>query len=182
MIQHPWHEVPSGFDPESGRVHALIEISTGMRTKYEVDKASGLLKLDRILYSSIAYPANYGFIPKSMGIDGDPLDIMILCKEKIQPLCLVPARIIGVMRMVDQGQTDDKILAVPVNDPATRAMTDVVHLEEYQRMELREFFESYTKLEGKSVQVPDFQDKSVALSLVKEAIELYSATYPAAHQ
>jgi inorganic pyrophosphatase len=84
------------------------------------------------------------------------------------------------MRMVDQGQTDDKILAVPVNDPATRLMTDIAHLEEYQRMELREFFESYTKLEGKSVQVPDFQDKNVALSLVKEAIELYSATYQAA--
>jgi len=182
MIQHPWHEVPSGFNHESGRVNALIEISTGMRTKYEVDKSSGILKLDRILYSSIAYPANYGFIPKSLGIDGDPLDIMILCKEKIQPLCLVPARIIGVMRMVDQGQIDDKILAVPTNDPATRGLTDIIDLEEYQLMELREFFESYTKLEGKSVQVPDFQDKTVALSLVKEAIELYSATYPAAHQ
>jgi inorganic pyrophosphatase len=149
-----------------------------MKTKYEVDKPSGLLKLDRILYSSIAYPANYGFIPKSLGIDGDPLDIMILCKEKIQPLCLVPARIVGVMRMVDQGLTDDKILAVPVNDFATRRITDIEHIEEYMRSELREFFESYTRLEGKSVQVPDFQDRSVAQSLIKESITLYFAMYP----
>ncbi|MDZ7647917.1 MAG: inorganic diphosphatase [Cytophagales bacterium] len=93
-------------------VNGIIEISAGMRTKYEVDKETGLLKLDRVLYSSVFYPANYGFIPKSLGEDNDPLDIMILCREPIQPLCLVPARVVGVMRMVDQGLADDKILAV----------------------------------------------------------------------
>ena len=108
MIKHPWHEAPVGRHvPEF--VNGIIEISTGMRAKYEVDKETGLLKLDRVLYSSVYYPANYGFIPQTLGEDMDPLDIMILSLVSIQPLCLVPARVIGVMRMVDQGFREQSV-------------------------------------------------------------------------
>jgi inorganic pyrophosphatase len=138
----------------------LLRFPTGMRTKYEVDKETGLLKLDRVLYSSVFYPANYGFIPKSLGEDNDPLDIMILCREPIQPLCLVPARVVGVMRMVDQGLADDKILAVAENDANTKHLSDISELANHFKLELKEFFESYKKLENKVVSVPDFQDKN----------------------
>ena len=103
MIKHPWHEAPIGTQPPEF-VNGIIEIATGMRTKYEVDKETGLLKLDRVLYSSVYYPANYGFIPQTLGDDHDPLDIMVLCREPIQPLCLVPSRVIGVMRMIEIGR------------------------------------------------------------------------------
>jgi inorganic pyrophosphatase len=121
-------------------VNGIIEISTGMRTKYEVDKETGLLKLDRVLYSSVFYPANYGFIPKSLGEDNDPLDIMILCREPIQPLCLVPARVVGVMRMIDQGLADDKILAVAENDANTKHLSDISELANHFKLELKGIF------------------------------------------
>jgi len=172
MILHPWHEAPSGFDSIS-KINALIEISVGMRTKYEIDKETGLLKLDRILFSSVHYPANYGFIPQTMGEDGDPLGVMVICKESILPMCLVPARIIGVMRMVDQGVTDDKILAVPVMDAATRQTMDVEDLDEGFKQELKSFFENYTVLENKTVHVPEFLSKEVAKNLIALAVVRY---------
>lgn len=172
MIKHPWHEAPVGKQaPEF--VNGIIEISTGMRTKYEVDKETGLLKLDRVLYSSVYYPANYGFIPQTLGEDHDPLDIMILCREPIQPLCLVPSRVIGVMRMIDQGLADDKILAVPENDANATHLKDIRELAEHFKLELKEFFESYKKLENKVVTVPDFQGKETALKIIDKAILLY---------
>ena len=176
MITHPWHEAPSGFNSEF-QINALIEISMGMRTKYEVDKETGLLKLDRILFSSVQYPANYGFIPQSLGEDGDPLDVMIICKEPIVPLCLVPARIVGVMRMVDQGLVDHKILAVPLKDASTRNILNIENLDEGLKLEFKAFFESYTLLENKRVQVPDFLSKEVAKNLVIEALDRYRQTY-----
>src|SRR6266481_4067817 len=127
MIKHPWHETSTGKNPPEF-VNAIIEISTGMRTKYEVDKETGLLKLDRILYSAVYYPANYGFIPQTLGDDKDPLDIMILCREDIRPLCLVPARFIGVMLMVDQELGDEKILAVTENDANTKHLKEISEL------------------------------------------------------
>ena len=176
MITHPWHEAPSGFNLDF-EVNALIEISMGMRTKYEVDKETGLLKLDRILFSSVQYPANYGFIPQSLGEDGDPLDVMVICKESIVPLCLVPARIVGVMRMVDQGLVDDKILAVPIKNASTRNILDVEDVEDDLKQEFKTFFESYTLLENKSVQVPAFLSKEVAKNLVVEALNRYANSY-----
>ena len=176
MITHPWHEAPSGFNLDF-EVNALIEISMGMRTKYEVDKETGLLKLDRILFSSVQYPANYGFIPQSLGEDGDPLDVMVICKESIVPLCLVPARIVGVMRMVDQGLVDDKILAVPIKNASTRNILDVEDVEDDLKQEFKAFFESYTLLENKSVQVPAFLSKEVAKNLVVEALNRYANSY-----
>jgi inorganic pyrophosphatase len=176
MIKHPWHEASTGVNPPE-RVNGIVEISTGMRTKYEVDKESGLLKLDRILYSSVYYPANYGFIPQTMGDDQDPLDIMILCREPIQPLSLVPSRVIGVMRMIDQGLADDKILAVPENDANTSHLSDIHELAAHFKLELKEFFESYKRLENKVVTVPDFQGKETALGIIVTAINLYKKEF-----
>jgi inorganic pyrophosphatase len=176
MIKHPWHEAPAGVNPPEF-VNGIIEISSGMRTKYEVDKETGLLKLDRILYSSVFYPANYGFIPKSLGEDNDPLDIMILCREPIQPLCLVPARVVGVMRMIDQGLADDKILAVAENDANTKHLNDISELANHFKLELKEFFESYKKLENKVVSVPDFQNKKIAMDIVTEALAYYKTKF-----
>lgn len=148
-----------------------------MRMKYEVDKETGLLKLDRVLYSSVIYPANYGFIPQSLGDDFDPLDVMILCREPIQPLCLVPCRVIGVMQMIDQGLEDDKILAVAENDANTRHLNDIRELANHFKLELKEFFESYKRLENKTVTVPDFQGKEVALEVVSRALSFYKTKY-----
>ena len=174
MIKHPWHEAPIGRQvPEF--VNGIIEISTGMRTKYEVDKETGLLKLDRVLYSSVYYPANYGFIPQTLGEDHDPLDIMILCREPIQPLCLVPSRVIGVMRMIDKGLADDKILAVPENDANAIHLKDISELAVHFKLELKEFFESYKRLENKVVTVPDFQGKQTALKIIEQAVSYYQS-------
>jgi inorganic pyrophosphatase len=172
MIKHPWHEAPTGRQvPEF--VNGIIEISTGMRAKYEVDKETGLLKLDRVLYSSVYYPANYGFIPQTLGEDMDPLDIMILSLVPIQPLCLVPARVIGVMRMVDQGLADEKILAVAEHDASVGHLKDVKELPPHFTLELREFFETYKRLENKVVTVPDFQGKDTALEIITRSMSYY---------
>jgi inorganic pyrophosphatase len=177
MIKHPWHEAPTGINPPEF-VNAIIEISTGMRTKYEVDKDTGLLKLDRVLYSAVHYPANYGFIPQTLGEDHDPLDIMILCREEIRPLCLVPARVIGVMRMIDQGLGDEKILAVAENDANTKHLNDISELATHFKLELKEFFESYKNLENKVVTVPDFEGKEVAMKIIEQAIAAYKKEFP----
>lgn len=176
MIKHPWHEAPTGENPPEF-VNGIIEISMGMRTKYEVDKDTGLLKLDRVLYSSVFYPANYGFIPQSLGDDKDPLDIMILCREAIRPMCLVPARVIGVMRMIDQGLADDKILAVVEQDANSKHLNDISELATHFKLELKEFFESYKKLENKVVTVPDFQGKEVAMQIITTALAYYQQEF-----
>jgi inorganic pyrophosphatase len=173
MIKHPWHEAPSGRQlPEF--VNGIIEISTGMRAKYEVDKETGLLKLDRVLYSSVYYPANYGFIPQTLGDDMDPLDIMILSQVAIQPLCLVPARVIGVMRMVDQGLADEKIIAVAEQDASVGHLNDVRELPPHFTVELKEFFETYKRLENKVVTVPDFQGKETAMRIIEKSTVYYN--------
>ena len=172
MIRHPWHEAPIGRQaPEF--VNGIIEISTGMRAKYEVDKETGLLKLDRVLYSSVYYPANYGFIPQTLGEDMDPLDIMILSQVAIQPMCMVPARVIGVMQMFDQGLADEKILAVVEQDASVSHLNDVSELPPHFTVELKEFFESYKRLEKKVVTVPDFQGKDKAMKIIEKAMEDY---------
>lgn len=172
MTKHPWHETPVGRQPPEF-VNGIIEIATGMRAKYEVDKDTGLLKLDRVLYSSVYYPANYGFIPQTLGEDMDPLDIMILSLVPIQPLTLVPARVIGVMRMIDQGLADEKILAVAEKDASVGHLNDVKELAPHFTLELKEFFETYKKLENKVVTVPDFQGKEIALGIINKAVKYY---------
>lgn len=169
---NPWHSVEIGDDAPN-EVNGIIEIPTATRAKYELDKESGLLKMDRVLYSSIYYPANYGFIPKTYCDDGDPLDILVLSQITIVPLCIVPAKVIGVMRMLDQGEHDDKIIAVAQNDMSVQHFNDISELPKHFVKELRNFFEDYKKLEKKEVEVKDFLDADIAKLIVKQAITDY---------
>src|SRR3954468_23649678 len=145
-VLHPWHGVEAG-DRAPRFVNAVIEIPQGSRAKYEIDKASGLLKLDRVIYSSFYYPVNYGFIPQTYGDDKDPLDILVITSLSIQPLTLVEAKVIGVMQMIDNGDSDDKIIAVAANDPGVNHYTNIEQLPQHFFDELRHFFEEYKKLE-----------------------------------
>jgi inorganic pyrophosphatase len=173
---HPWHNVSFGTHaPEI--VTALIEIPKGSKAKYEVDKVSGLLKLDRVLFSSVFYPANYGFIPQTLGDDHDPLDILVLSQIEIEPLCLVNARVIGVMRMIDNNEGDDKIIAVAENDMSVSHIKDISELPAHFIQELKNFFENYTKLEKKEVHIDGFQSIEKAKEIVVRAIALYKETF-----
>ncbi len=173
---HPWHQVSPG-DNVPERVNGIIEIPKGTRAKYELDKASGLLKLDRVLYSSVYYPANYGVIPQTYCDDKDPLDILVLSQIDIVPLCIVEAKVIGVMRMLDNNEADDKLIAVAAGDPAVNHVNDIGELPGHFLSELRNFFEDYKKLERKTVVVEDFLGKDVALKILVESFELYDKTF-----
>ncbi|MCC7526111.1 MAG: inorganic diphosphatase [Chitinophagaceae bacterium] len=175
-VLHPWHGVPAGENAPR-IVNAVIEIPQGSRQKYEIDKPSGLLKLDRVIYSSFYYPVNYGFIPQSYGGDKDPLDILVISSVSIQPLCLVQAKVIGVMQMIDGGDADDKIIAVANNDPGVNYINNIEEMPKHFFSELRQFFEEYKKLENKSVSVNEFQDKATALKIVEEAIVFYKESF-----
>ncbi len=171
--QHPWHQVSPGEDlPNS--VNAIIEIPNGSKGKYEIDKESGLVKLDRVLYSSVTYPANYGFIPQTYCDDKDPLDILVLCSVDLYPMILVEAKVIGVMHMVDGGEQDDKIIAVAKNDPSYNHINDISELAPHTMKEIVQFFESYKALEGKSVVIEGIEGRVHAQSIVMESIELYN--------
>lgn len=169
---NPWHHVSPGDNlPEV--VTGIIEIPKGSRAKYELDKRSGLLKLDRVLYSSVYYPANYGFIPQTYGEDNDPLDILVLSQIEFTPLCLVNAKVIGVMRMIDQGEADDKIIAVAADDVSVNYVNNIGELAPHFTKELTHFFEEYKRLENKTVSVEDFQNKAVAEAIVLDALDHY---------
>jgi inorganic pyrophosphatase len=171
-VLHPWHGASYG-DQAPERVNALIEIPQGSRTKYEIDKETGLLKLDRVIYSSFHYPVNYGFIPQTLGDDGDPLDILVLCSQSIQALCLVDATIIGNMQMIDSGEKDDKIIAVATHDPSVNHFSSIDEMPKHFINELRNYFEQYKVLENKQVQIEEFQDKDIAYQIIQDAIALY---------
>lgn len=171
---NPWHSVSPGKNAPS-TVNGIIEIPKNTRAKYELDKESGLLTLDRVLYSSIYYPANYGFIPQTYCDDNDPLDILVLSQITIVPLCIVPAKVIGVMRMLDGGELDDKIIAVAHNDMSVDHINDISELPKHFFKELRNFFEDYKKLENKTVEVEDFQNAEVARQIVQKSMDDYRA-------
>jgi inorganic pyrophosphatase len=139
---NPWHNVEVG-EGQPDIVNAIIEIPKGSRAKYEIDKVTGMLKLDRVLFSSFHYPTNYGFIPRSLGDDGDPLDILVLSQVEVEPLCLVRAKVIGVMRMVDRGKGDDKIIAVAADDVSVNHIETLDALPRHFRLELRHFLGIY---------------------------------------
>lgn len=176
-MSNPWHSVPTGSDAPH-IVNAIIEIPRGSRAKYELDKGSGLLKLDRVLYSSVHYPANYGFIPRTLGDDHDPLDILVLSQIEVQPLCIVRAKVIGVMRMVDSGEGDDKVLAVAADDVSVNHIDSIGQLPSHFHSELRHFFEEYKKLENKTVLVEDFQAAELAKEIINTAISKYASNFP----
>jgi inorganic pyrophosphatase len=173
MNIHPWHDVTIGENsPEI--VKGIIEIPKNSRAKYELDKESGILILDRVLYSSINYPANYGFIPRTYCEDDDPLDILVLSQIEISSMCIVESKVLGVMRMLDGGEMDDKIIAVAANDMSVNHMNDISDLPDHAILELRSFFEDYKKLEHKTVSVEDFQHKEVAMQVIEQSIIDYN--------
>lgn len=176
MTTNPWHSVSPGSEAPH-IVNAIIEIPKGCRAKYELDKESGLLKLDRVLYSSVYYPANYGFIPRTYCDDHDPLDILILSQVDVVPLCIMEAKVIGVMQMIDSGEADDKIIAVAANDMSVNHINDISELPPHFIAEMRHFFEEYKKLENKTVKVEEFQNKQVAERIINESIKLYEQMF-----
>src|ERR1700749_2377881 len=175
-VLHPWHGVSYG-EKAPRIVNAVIEISQGSRCKYEIDKETGLLKLDRVIFSSFYYPVNYGFIPQTYGADKGPLDILVITSLPVVPLCLMEAKVVGVMQMVDSGDADDKIIAVAAKDPGVNHYNNIEELPKHFFDELRHFFEEYKKLENKTVVVEEFGDKATALRIIEDAVKLYDDTF-----
>ena len=169
---NPWHAVTIGPDAPQ-IVECIIEIPKESRSKYELDKETGLLRLDRILFSSVYYPANYGFIPQTYCDDKDPLDIIVLTSARVFPMSIMRAKVIGVMRMIDGGEKDDKIIAVSPDDMSTSHFECIEDLPPHLLKELKAFFEDYKKLEHKTVDVEDFQPKEVAFRIINKAMEDY---------
>jgi inorganic pyrophosphatase len=173
MIAHPWHDVPLPADTD-GWFPAYIEIPNGSKVKYELDKPTGLLRVDRVLYSSVHYPANYGFIPRTYCADGDPLDVLVLGQEPVVAGVLMRARAIGVMRMLDERRADDKVIAVHLDDPEYLGYRDIAELPPHRLQELRRFFLDYKVLEGKDVQVEAPLGAAEARAILRDAVALYA--------
>lgn len=171
-ILHPWHEVSPGEDLPS-TVNAIIEIPKGSKAKYEIDKESGLIKLDRVLFSSVMYPANYGFIPRTYCDDKDPLDILVLCSVDVYPMSIIEAKVIGVMHMIDNGEQDDKIIAVAKNDMSVNYLNDLSELPPHTMKEIVRFFQDYKKLEGKNVTIEQLYGRAYAYQIIEDSIALY---------
>jgi inorganic pyrophosphatase len=173
MAAHPWHDLPNNLDDAQNGFNVVIEIPKGSKVKYELDKPSGLLRVDRILYSSVIYPANYGFLPRTYCPDGDPLDVLVLGNEPVVPLAMLQARAIGVMTMDDEGASDDKVIAVHVHDPAFNEYFDIEQLPRHTFREIQRFFEDYKALEHKTVAVEGFRGREAAVQVVRDSINLY---------
>ena len=173
-MTHAWHDVTPGENLPS-HFTAVIEIPMGSSVKYELDKETGMLKLDRVLYSAVFYPANYGFIPQTLAEDDDPLDVLVLCQEAVAPLTLVNARAIGLMTMMDSGKKDHKILAVAVDDPEYNGFREANELPGHRLSILRRFFQDYKTLEGKAVEVDDLQPAAASLPVIEDALTRYSS-------
>jgi inorganic pyrophosphatase len=170
---HPWHDVTPGEDiPQE--FNTIIEIPFGSSVKYELDKASGLIKLDRVLYSAVYYPANYGFVPQTLAEDDDPLDVLVLCQETVVPLTLIHARTIGLMTMIDAGKKDHKIIAVATEDPEFNSYREASEMPGHRLTMLRRFFQDYKQLEGKAVEVDEIQPAKEAFPIIEDALARYS--------
>lgn len=171
-----WHDVsPERITPED--FLCVIEISKGSKKKYELDKQTGYIILDRILYTSTHYPANYGFIPRTLGDDGDPLDVLLLCSEALEPLTLCRAYPIGMISMIDNGKNDEKIIAVPFEDPNYNNIRDISQLAPHIFEEMRHFFSVYKNLEGKETAVKEVSSREEAASTVEKSLAAYSQKF-----
>uniref|UniRef100_A0A251UBX5 inorganic diphosphatase n=2 Tax=Helianthus annuus TaxID=4232 RepID=A0A251UBX5_HELAN len=173
VAAHPWHDLEIG--PGAPQIcNVVIEITKGSKVKYELDKKTGLIKVDRILYSSVVYPHNYGFIPRTLCEDNDPMDVLVLMQEPVLPGCFLRARAIGLMPMIDQGEKDDKIIAVCADDPEYRHYTDISQLPPHRLAEIRRFFEDYKKNENKEVAVDEFLPSNTAHDAIQYSMDLYA--------
>lgn len=171
-----WHDVsPERIKPES--FLSVIEITRGNKKKYELDKETGCIILDRILYTSMQYPANYGFIPRTLADDGDPLDVLVLCNEPLDPLVLVECYPIGVLTMLDGGKNDEKIIAIPFKDPTYNCFDSVDELPKHLFDEMRHFFSVYKQLEGKETAVDKIGGREEAVKIISRCIESYNGKY-----
>lgn len=171
-----WHDIsPKRITPED--FMCVIEISKGSKTKYELDKETGYIMLDRILHTSTHYPANYGFIPRTYGDDGDPLDVLVLCTENLDPLTLVRCYPVGYISMLDGGRRDEKIIAIPFSDPTYNCYRDLMDLPGHIFDEMAHFFTVYKALEGKEAMAGDVNDRVAAIGIIQEAIENYRKTF-----
>lgn len=176
-----WHDIhPTRINPED--FICVVEISKGSKKKYELDKETGLIILDRILYTSTHYPANYGFIPRTYGDDGDPLDVLLLCSEPLEPMTLVRAYPIGVINMIDSGHNDEKIVAIPFNDPNYNMYTDIDQLPRHIFDEMRHFFTVYKNLENKATAVDEITPRTNAVRVLEEAIDRYVDVFCKSHK
>lgn len=175
-FKNPWHDVSVGVGAPAV-VNAIVEIPKDSQLKYELDKETGLLKLDRFLYSAVHYPGDYGFIPKTLWSDGDPLDIVILTNRPVYPMTLVSAKIIGVLRMIDDDEEDDKIIAVYDCDPRFKEFQSLKDIPKHILVELKHFFETYKELQGKKVKILEILDKDDAYKAVEKAQRLYEMKF-----
>ena len=171
-MTHAWHDISPGENLPR-EFYAVIEIPFGSNVKYELDKQSGLIKLDRVLYSAVYYPANYGFIPQTLAEDDDPLDVLVLCQAPVVPLTLMRARAIGLMTMIDSGKKDHKVIAVAVDDPEFNSYQEASQMPEHRLTMLRRFFLDYKQLEGKAVEVDEIQASKHALPVIEDALARY---------
>ncbi|HSE35361.1 MAG TPA: inorganic diphosphatase [Candidatus Paceibacterota bacterium] len=169
-----WHDIPSG---DADALNVIVEIPQLSRVKYELDKDTGLIKYDRVLYSPMHYPCNYGFVPQTLWEDGDPLDVLVMGHEPLVPGCLVEARVIGVLDMIDGGEGDAKVLAVPKADPRFKNTKNITDIEPHLLDEIKHFFKVYKDLQGKEVKVGDWRDRAEAVKDVARSIELYQKEY-----
>ena len=173
---HPWHDIPAGPHPPD-MVTAIIEIPAKSRNKYELDKQTGALRLDRVLYSAVHYPGDYGFIPRTLHEDNDPLDILVRINEPTFPGCQIDVRPVGVLRMLDRGEPDDKILSVPCHDPYHQEYFDIADMPGHYLKEIEHFFHIYKDLEGKRVEILGWEKSDVAMALVVESMQRYEEKY-----
>ncbi|DBB18690.1 hypothetical protein WJX82_010556 [Trebouxia sp. C0006] len=173
---HPWHDLAIGSDAPN-KFNAVIEIPKGSKVKYELDKETGMLYIDRVLYSSVVYPHNYGFIPQTLCEDNDPLDVLVLMQAPVVPMSFLRAKPIGVMQMIDQGEQDDKIIAVHADDPEFRDYDDINQLPKHRLAEIRRFFEDYKKNEHKEVKVDEFLGAELARKTITESMAMYDENY-----
>jgi inorganic pyrophosphatase len=172
-MSHPWHEITPG-EHLPKEFHTIVEIPLGSSVKYELDKQSGLIRVDRLLYSAVYYPANYGFIPQTLAEDDDPLDVLVLSQEAVAPLTLMSARAIGLMTMMDTGKKDHKIIAVATGDPEFNAYYEANQLPQHRLLVLRRFFQDYKQLEEKAVEVEEIESVSAAYPVIEDALRRYS--------
>jgi inorganic pyrophosphatase len=171
-MTHPWHDLTPG-DQLPREFNAVIEIPLGSNVKYELDKSSGLIRMDRILYSAAFYPANYGFIPRTLAEDHDPLDVLVLCQQPVVPLTVMHARAIGLMTMIDSGDKDHKVISVATADPEYNSYREASELPPHKMQMVRRFFQDYKQLEGKAVEVDDILPADAAYPIIREAHALY---------